>query len=116
MVVYATQEVIGGKSVFEVNCERCGDVIGILSGDEVLAVSTGKYGQLLCPKCDDSACPACKQALVGRDEEYMQNFGVCWFCYCDGRVPEIDQQLDCQIGVGFTEKAIALLESLGVRC
>lgn len=86
MVVYFQQFRISDKVVYTTACQRCGSVIGDLSGDEVAALSTGKFGPVLCFDCEVNSCAICHKELTEREwsEELPCGYGdgvMCWFCY-----------------------------------
>lgn len=81
MVVICTQYTLDDRIVYTTSCERCSSVIGELDAEEVLALSTGRYGKVLCFECESVSCKACQKELT--DDERSLGIGVCWFCQCE---------------------------------
>jgi len=89
MVVYCqSYEIEPGRVVHSTACERCGAIIGNLDYSEVVALSTGKYGPVLCFECEEKSCPSCQKELTGPDKYTMDNYGVCWYCKEQGMIPD----------------------------
>lgn len=84
VVLYAEYREVGDRLVATTACHRCGTIVGDLSVDEVMALSTGKYGPVLCFECEDKSCHRCHKELTPREVEMNsideEGFLICWFC------------------------------------
>lgn len=78
MLVYAQQFTLDDRTVYVTCCERCSAIVGELDKGEIQAVSTGKYGKVLCFDCEQKSCEVCQNELSERDQKGGQS--VCWFC------------------------------------
>jgi hypothetical protein len=79
MVVYAEYREVGDRLVATTACQRCSTVIGELSIDEVSALSTGRYGPVLCFDCEEESCVICQKELTLNETITLRT--ICWFCY-----------------------------------
>lgn len=72
---------VGDKVIFQSRCSVCNEPADELSGQEVSALVTGKWGPVLCKNCQDNTCPTCGFTMIGtRAITYLKEVGECYFC------------------------------------